>query len=448
MIRSKQIRSRTALSVALALGPSPLVAAQALRAGPGGHRQARSDEQEGARRLRHARLGRRQADAARRAGRREEGRPRQPPGHGAHLRPPGRRLHHRLQGPAEGACRASSARWRSIPTSSFRRGSRPPEVNDGVRRGASAARRGRWAAATMAAPPPAKKRRGPGHGGRRRRGRRRRAEEARRASSSVDRTTSRRARPAGPHQRARLPDAGRGDHRQAGRPLRCAVAPNLPVAKVFLMYQRARQGGLHRGRDDEDPKGWLHGKIPKKAVTGKSLQFYFEGRNAEGKPVVAQRRADSPNICSSSRRRTRRRDEDRSAAAAAARTTRTRSRSRRARGRASRLGQHRQGARRARHPLRQAQVVDWHRHRQRLRLREGQRARGGERLARPEFHGLQRQLPCPAAPGRASATSRPRSATSSAQHRAVARRAVAVHPAAVEVRAASPRAARSRCSRS
>jgi hypothetical protein len=62
---------------------------------------------------------------------------------------------------------------------------------------------------------------------------------------------------------------------------------------------------MYRAPDKQDynevlmtktPKGWLQAKIPKKAVTGKSIQFYFEGRNAAGKPVVANGGADSPNI--------------------------------------------------------------------------------------------------------------------------------------------------------
>jgi hypothetical protein len=60
--------------------------------------------------------------------------------------------------------------------------------------------------------------------------------------------------------------------------VRCALAPNLPVASVYLMY---------RAPDKEDYK---------KAVSGKSVQFYFEGRNAAGKPVVANGGSDSPNI--------------------------------------------------------------------------------------------------------------------------------------------------------
>jgi hypothetical protein len=43
-------------------------------------------------------------------------------------------------------------------------------------------------------------------------------------------------------------------------------------------------------------KGWYEGKIPKKVVTGKSIQFYFEGRNAAGKALVSNGRSDSPNL--------------------------------------------------------------------------------------------------------------------------------------------------------
>ena len=78
--------------------------------------------------------------------------------------------------------------------------------------------------------------------------------------------------------------------------LRCAVAPNLPVANVVLMYRAPGKEGYTEMAMTKSPKGWLQAKIPKKAVTGKSIQFYFEGRNADGKPVVANGGADSPNI--------------------------------------------------------------------------------------------------------------------------------------------------------
>jgi hypothetical protein len=47
---------------------------------------------------------------------------------------------------------------------------------------------------------------------------------------------------------------------------------------------------------ERSAKGWYVGKLPKKVVTGKSVQLYFEGRNAAGKPVVSNGRADSPNL--------------------------------------------------------------------------------------------------------------------------------------------------------
>ncbi len=78
--------------------------------------------------------------------------------------------------------------------------------------------------------------------------------------------------------------------------VRCVVAPSLPVASVYLMYRAPGGDEYNEVLMTKSPKGWLQAKIPKKAVTGKSIQFYFEGRNAAGKPVVANGGADSPNI--------------------------------------------------------------------------------------------------------------------------------------------------------
>ena len=78
--------------------------------------------------------------------------------------------------------------------------------------------------------------------------------------------------------------------------VRCVVAPNLPVASVYLMYRAPGGDEYNEVLMTKSPKGWLQAKIPKKAVSGKSIQFYFEGRNAAGKPVVANGGADSPNI--------------------------------------------------------------------------------------------------------------------------------------------------------
>ncbi|HXJ20323.1 MAG TPA: tetratricopeptide repeat protein [Polyangia bacterium] len=78
--------------------------------------------------------------------------------------------------------------------------------------------------------------------------------------------------------------------------LRCAVAPSLPVASVWLLYRAPGKDGYTEEVMTKSPKGWLQATIPKKAVTGKSMQFYFEGRNSTGKPVVANGGADAPNI--------------------------------------------------------------------------------------------------------------------------------------------------------
>jgi hypothetical protein len=78
--------------------------------------------------------------------------------------------------------------------------------------------------------------------------------------------------------------------------LRCAVAPNLPVAKVFLMYKEPGKEDYTELQMAKSPKGWYVGKIPKKAVTGKSLSYYFEGRNAADKVVVVNGEKGSPNF--------------------------------------------------------------------------------------------------------------------------------------------------------
>jgi hypothetical protein len=78
--------------------------------------------------------------------------------------------------------------------------------------------------------------------------------------------------------------------------LRCAVAPSLPVAKVFLLYQEPDKEEYTELEMKKSPKGWFVGKIPKKAVTGKSVKYYFEGRNAAGKAVVRNGELESPNF--------------------------------------------------------------------------------------------------------------------------------------------------------
>lgn len=139
-----------------------------------------------------------------------------------------------------------------------------------------------------APPPPKKKRRGPVMEG---------------DSASSDDHPKKKHRPSGDEE-PDLPahvgalDCPEPDEAIIDKPLtvRCVVAPNLPVASVYLMYRAPDKEEYNEVLMTKSPKGWLQAKIPKKAVTGKSIQFYFEGRNAAGKPVVANGGADSPNI--------------------------------------------------------------------------------------------------------------------------------------------------------
>jgi len=137
--------------------------------------------------------------------------------------------------------------------------------------------------------PPKKKRRGPVMEGD--------------TASSDDHPKAKKHRPSGDEE-PDLPahvgalDCPEPDEAIIDKPLtvRCVVAPSLPVASVYLMYRAPDKQDYNEVLMTKSPKGWLQAKIPKKAVTGKSIQFYFEGRNAAGKPVVANGGADSPNI--------------------------------------------------------------------------------------------------------------------------------------------------------
>jgi hypothetical protein len=123
------------------------------------------------------------------------------------------------------------------------------------------------------------------------------------AASSDDHPKPKKRRPSGDEE-PDLPahvgalDCPEPDEAIIDKPLtvRCVVAPNLPVASVYLMYRAPDKEEYNEVLMTKSPKGWLQAKIPKKAVSGKSVQFYFEGRNAAGKPVVANGGADSPNI--------------------------------------------------------------------------------------------------------------------------------------------------------
>jgi hypothetical protein len=78
--------------------------------------------------------------------------------------------------------------------------------------------------------------------------------------------------------------------------LKCAIAPNLSVASVVLLYRRLGSEEFGEVEMKKTPKGWYEGRLPKEVVVGKSVYFYFEGRNEAGKPLVSNGRADSPNV--------------------------------------------------------------------------------------------------------------------------------------------------------
>lgn len=80
--------------------------------------------------------------------------------------------------------------------------------------------------------------------------------------------------------------------------LRCALARSLlpRVTTVFLLYRDPNVEGFTEVQTARSRKGWYVGKIPKKAVTGKSLFYYFEGRDVSGKPIVRNGEEPSPNI--------------------------------------------------------------------------------------------------------------------------------------------------------
>jgi hypothetical protein len=78
--------------------------------------------------------------------------------------------------------------------------------------------------------------------------------------------------------------------------LRCALSPKIPASKVFMMYRAPGTEEYNEVEMTKTPKGWFQAKIPKKAVVGKSIQFYFEGRTEAGKAVVRNGGDREPNI--------------------------------------------------------------------------------------------------------------------------------------------------------
>ena len=79
-------------------------------------------------------------------------------------------------------------------------------------------------------------------------------------------------------------------------PVRCALAPGLPVTKVFLLYRDPAKHRFNEVEMKRTPKGWFQGRIPERVIYGRSVQFYFEGRDAAGKPIVRNGDEQGPNV--------------------------------------------------------------------------------------------------------------------------------------------------------
>jgi hypothetical protein len=88
------------------------------------------------------------------------------------------------------------------------------------------------------------------------------------------------------------------DEAPPGEPiaLRCVAGPTLAVSKVVLYYRLPGGEQFSQVATERSRKGWYNGTIPADAAAGKSLQYYFEARDASGKEVATNGRNDSPNL--------------------------------------------------------------------------------------------------------------------------------------------------------
>jgi hypothetical protein len=88
--------------------------------------------------------------------------------------------------------------------------------------------------------------------------------------------------------------------------LRCAVAPNLPVAKVFLMYKEPGKEEYTELQMTKSPRAGTW-QDPEEGGHGQVGAYYFEGRNAADKVVVVNGEKGSPNLLLSWRKSSTRR---------------------------------------------------------------------------------------------------------------------------------------------
>jgi hypothetical protein len=80
-------------------------------------------------------------------------------------------------------------------------------------------------------------------------------------------------------------------------PVRCAlIASDLPVTKVFLLFRDPSKRRFIEAELKKIPDGSFQGQIPQRVIYGESVQVYFEGRNAAGKPIARNGGERSPNL--------------------------------------------------------------------------------------------------------------------------------------------------------
>ena len=280
--------------------------------------------------------------------------------------------------------RASRARSEIDPAIQLSKGIATPEVNDAFNEAKRTGRRQRPAAAVNRRPRPRSG--GAADHGRRAEARRPAGAEAAPSASQDDdgREPDLPVRDPG----ARLPR--RLTRQSSRRPvtLRCALAPRFPVAKVLLDYREPGDEEYVEVADDEVAQGLVPGQDPEEGGDRQVAVVLLRGqeRGRQGRRRKRRSRTARTSCCSwrksptastwqkkkggSSGRGRRGRGEPARGAGGP--------RTRRSSARPDRQGRGRPGR-----PLRQAQVVDRDRRGQRLRLREGQRAGGGEHVARP-----------------------------------------------------------------
>jgi hypothetical protein len=78
--------------------------------------------------------------------------------------------------------------------------------------------------------------------------------------------------------------------------VRCAVGPRLPVATVTLRYRPPQSEEYVAVEMRRNARGWWIAAVPGKDVVGKSFPYYFEGKNSDGKLIIVNGEAPSPNI--------------------------------------------------------------------------------------------------------------------------------------------------------